>query len=229
MARRIRRTTVECKFTFAAATAAKADSIEIVTIAFGVGDDTCLDVALPAPYSPSTAPALVTQLLADMASPIDGTPADDDGCGDPENADGDNFFCQPRSGELKDVFVQAVSHLAGKRAPRLINLTRRLNRRRSSRSDVRSHAIEHGGNSGCVLPSLSATRAVGSEECPASGSIRARSTSSRGTDASATGSSIASHRRCVSHLASLLATRCDLEVHEKPLRPSDLGDQGTDR
>ena len=35
----------------------------------------------------------------------------DDGCIAAENTDGDNFFCQPRSEDLKSVFVTAVTQL----------------------------------------------------------------------------------------------------------------------
>ena len=52
-----------------------------------------------------------TGLLANMASPINGVAADDDGCTDTENTDGDNFFCQPKTGRPLHVFVTAGNQL----------------------------------------------------------------------------------------------------------------------
>ena len=61
----------------------------------------------------------MTKLLASMASPIKGVPAQDNGCTAAENTDGDNFFCQPKGGDIKSVFLAAVAQLAG-RLPRII-------------------------------------------------------------------------------------------------------------
>ena len=38
---------------------------------------------------------------------------------DVENTDGDNFFCQPKGGDIKTVFLAAVGQLAN-RLPRII-------------------------------------------------------------------------------------------------------------
>lgn len=108
-----------CKFAFDQATNAKAAGIEMVTIAFGVGDDSCLDVS-SSPYANGTPGDAVTGLLADMASPANAAPSDDDlGCTDAENADGDNFFCEPKSGDLSSVFILAAGNLT-QSTPRLI-------------------------------------------------------------------------------------------------------------
>ena len=108
-----------CKYAFDQATNAKAAGIEMVTIAFGVGDDSCLDVST-SPYANGTPGDAVTGLLADMASPANAAPSDDDlGCTDAENADGDNFFCEPKSGDLSSVFVLAAGQLT-QSTPRLI-------------------------------------------------------------------------------------------------------------
>ena len=110
--------TQSCKFAFNAASQAKAAGIDLVTIGFGVQSALCNDAAAPGPSPYDSAD--VTQLLADMASPVQAMPsADDLGCTDAENEDGDNFFCEPKSGDLSSVFVLAASQLTDS-APRLI-------------------------------------------------------------------------------------------------------------
>ena len=59
-----------------------------------------------------------------MASPVKGVPAQDTDCTDAvkaaaENKDGDNFFRQPKSGDLSSVFLAAAGQLAG-RLPRIV-------------------------------------------------------------------------------------------------------------
>jgi hypothetical protein len=117
-----------CKWGFNKAATAKANGISIVTIGFGVADEVCNDAATgsqgTSPYRGSGSlprnPA-VTQLLADMASPVNGIAADDDfGCTNAENLDNDNFFCQPFGSDLTAVFARAAGQLTG--APRLIDL-----------------------------------------------------------------------------------------------------------
>jgi hypothetical protein len=112
----------ECQYANTNATTAKNANINIVTIGFGVADEVCADQS-PSRYragAPPNNPA-VTQLLADMASPINGVAADDNlGCTAAENADGDNFFCQPFGADLTTVFARAAGQLTGK--PRLLNL-----------------------------------------------------------------------------------------------------------
>jgi hypothetical protein len=120
--------TQSCKFGDTNATTAKNAGIQIVTIGFGVADEQCSD-AERAGSSTSTyrtsgslpRNGAVTQLLADMASPINGVDADDNfGCTAAENSDNDNFFCQPFGTDLTSVFIRAAGQLTGK--PRLIQL-----------------------------------------------------------------------------------------------------------
>ena len=105
-----------CGYANGKATAAKAAGIQTLTIGFLSGSNTC-DTS-----SEKTGPwvnAQVTRLLASMASPVKGVAAQDNGCNDAENKDGDNFFCQPKTGDLSSVFLQAASQLAG-RLPRIV-------------------------------------------------------------------------------------------------------------
>jgi Mg-chelatase subunit ChlD len=106
--------TQPCGYANSAATAAKAAGIQVLTIGFLSGSNLCeKDTA------GTFRNAQVTRLLATMASPIKGVPATDNGCVAAENSDGDNFFCQPKSGDIKSVFLAAVAQLAG-RLPRII-------------------------------------------------------------------------------------------------------------
>lgn len=98
-----------CGYAVTQANEAHAAGIDILTIGFGVQGALC-EVDSAAPYRGAD----VTEVLADMASPINGTPADNDGCTDAENQDGDNFFCQPKTEDLSSVFVAAASQLAGR-------------------------------------------------------------------------------------------------------------------
>jgi hypothetical protein len=96
-----------CEYAFDMALKAKNVGIEVFTIGFGVengnnaqcGDNGTAYMNVP-----------VTQLLADMA-----TQPTDNNCSagntDIENQDGDHFFCEPKSDNLKDVFVAAASAL----------------------------------------------------------------------------------------------------------------------
>ena len=108
-----------CKYALDQAELAKAAGIELVTIGFGVEAASCADSPDPSPSPYAAAP--VTELLADMASAIDGVPAADNGCDDAENVDGDNFFCEPRSADLSQVFVTAAAQISNG-APKLIAL-----------------------------------------------------------------------------------------------------------
>ncbi len=106
--------TQPCSYANSAATAAKAAGIQVLTIGFLSGSNLCnVDT------SGGFANAQVTRVLASMASPVKGVPAQDNGCTDAENRDGDNFFCQPKTGDLSSVFLQAASQLAG-RLPRIV-------------------------------------------------------------------------------------------------------------
>jgi Flp pilus assembly protein TadG len=107
-----------CGSTNDAATAAKNLSIVVKTIGFFDVDPTCRDTS--GPYVGRK----VTRMLADMASPIDGVPAVDNGCGTTENTDDDGYFCVPKSGltsdDLAEVFVSAASQVSSRREPRLV-------------------------------------------------------------------------------------------------------------
>lgn len=97
-----------------AAATAKAADIQVLTIGFLSGSTKCTDDG-----SGTFQNAQVTKLLASMASPIKGVAAVDNGCVAAENTDGDNFFCQPKGGDISSVFLAAVGQLAG-RVPRII-------------------------------------------------------------------------------------------------------------
>lgn len=92
-----------------AATTAKAAGILMYTVGFGVGGgDLCESTG---PWAGQS----VTKALAAMAND-----SVDNGCTTAENEDGDNYFCQPKTGDLKNVFKAAASSLA--RSTRLIAL-----------------------------------------------------------------------------------------------------------
>jgi len=100
-----------CDYANNMASDAKAAEVEIYTIGFGVEGATCSTESGSSPYDG----ALATQLLADMAV----NSFDDQGnCVGPsaiaaENADGDHFLCEARSGDLAPIFQQIASQLAG--------------------------------------------------------------------------------------------------------------------
>ena len=100
-----------CALASAAATAAKAQNIEIFTIGFGLdaasgGDPNCPDTS--GAWQGKTA----TALLASMAtSPIVGTTT----CDATENNDGDHFYCIGKTGastDLSNIFKAAGAQLA---------------------------------------------------------------------------------------------------------------------
>ena len=98
-----------CQAAVTAATAAKNAGIEVFTVGFGVGGgDLCETTGTWANKS-------VTKALAAMAN--DST---DDGCTQAENDDGDHYFCQPKSGDLDDVFKSAAQALI--KSTKLISL-----------------------------------------------------------------------------------------------------------
>jgi len=85
------------------AAAAKAAGIEIFTIAFGLdASDKCPDSSGFWNNKP------VGNLLAAQAPS-----SVDDGCNDAENTDGDNYFCQPKTGDLTSIFQAVAGALAG--------------------------------------------------------------------------------------------------------------------
>ena len=89
-----------CQAAVTAATTAKNAGIEVFTVGFGVGGgDLCETTGTWANKS-------VTKALAAMAND-----SVDDGCTAAENEDGDHYFCQPKSGDLDDVFKSAAQAL----------------------------------------------------------------------------------------------------------------------
>ena len=92
-----------------AATAAKNAGIEVFTVGFGVDGTTCPDTS--GVWQGKSTP----KLLASMA-----TSSTDEGCTDAENADGDHYFCQPRTDSMTTVFKTAAAALA--RSTRLVSL-----------------------------------------------------------------------------------------------------------
>ncbi len=106
--------TQPCGYANTAAAAARASNIQVLTIGFLSGSNLC-----SVDTSGTFKNAQVTRVLASMASPIKGVAAVDNGCTAAENSDGDNFFCEPKGGDIKTVFLAAVGQLAG-RVPRII-------------------------------------------------------------------------------------------------------------
>ncbi len=98
-----------CAQSSAEATAAKAAGIEVFTIAFGLTSTTnCPDTSGFWHNKPAT------NVLADMAT----QPSVDNGCftqaaADAENADGDHFFCQPKTAQLASIFRTVASAASG--------------------------------------------------------------------------------------------------------------------
>ena len=108
-----------CQAAENSAAAARAKGIQVLTIGFLSGSTKCTSQY---EKSGKYVNADVTKLLAAMASPIKGVPAVDNSnncTSNVENTDGDNFFCQPKGGDIKSVFLAAVAQLAG-RLPRII-------------------------------------------------------------------------------------------------------------
>ena len=105
-----------CNYANTQASIGKTAGIDIFTLGFGIEDLRCDE-----PLSPYHN-VLATELLADMAT----NSTDESGCdnlteANTENADGDNFFCQPKSGDLDPVF-KAVATAATPPGSRLIDL-----------------------------------------------------------------------------------------------------------
>jgi hypothetical protein len=104
------------------ATAAKGAGIEMFTIGFGldVGALNCPDPSGTYRGQPAS------RLVADMATHVATDPArlDDLPCGDPENGDGDHYYCVPKtsgaSPDLTNAFKSAINQLVG--GTRLIQL-----------------------------------------------------------------------------------------------------------
>jgi hypothetical protein len=92
-----------CQYAEDMAAVAKSRGVEVFTIGFGIERKSCRDAG--GDYRPGG--QTVSQLLASMAS---------GGAGDNcltggENSDGDNYFCEPKSGDLSSVFLAAASQL----------------------------------------------------------------------------------------------------------------------
>jgi von Willebrand factor type A domain/Putative Flp pilus-assembly TadE/G-like len=103
--------TRSCKYANDKATTVKNMGIEVFTIGFGVVGDMCVDI--DGTYRNASA----SDLLADMAT----GPTTDNGCTDAENADGDHYFCEPRSNSLASVFNAAATALV-KGSARLVSV-----------------------------------------------------------------------------------------------------------
>jgi hypothetical protein len=92
-----------------AATAAKAQGVEIFTVGFGL--DGSNDIACP-DTSGAWRGRMASQLLASMAT----TSAADNGCPGSENTDNDHYFCIPKtagaSADLSNAFKTAATSLA---------------------------------------------------------------------------------------------------------------------
>ena len=90
-----------CSASSSAATTSKAAGIEFFTIGFGIdASSTCPDKTGAWKGKP------VADLLASMASG-----STNNGCTTAENADGDHYYCQPRTGDLAVVFKSARARL----------------------------------------------------------------------------------------------------------------------
>jgi hypothetical protein len=103
-----------CKQANTAATAAKAAGIEIFMIGFGVDAEVCNSSSGENGTSVYNN-QIVTKLLADMAT---ASLDDHNHCASTadqtaENADGDHFFCAPKTADLTPVFRQAAKAFAG--------------------------------------------------------------------------------------------------------------------
>jgi len=90
-----------CQYALDMANKAKAQGVEMFTIGFGIAGKACGDDT--GDYT--SAGNSVSHLLAAMANDSG------DNCGAGENSDGDNFFCEPKSGDLSKVFLAAASQL----------------------------------------------------------------------------------------------------------------------
>jgi Flp pilus assembly protein TadG len=104
------------------ASAAKASNISVFTVGFGL--EVAHGSGCGSSFDGPNPQVRARQLLASMASPVDGVPAADDGCNTAENEDGDNFFCVPKAGgaagRLAQAFRTAINSLSG--TTRLISL-----------------------------------------------------------------------------------------------------------
>jgi hypothetical protein len=100
-----------CAYAESKAELAKLDDIEVFTIGFGTEDSECSFDNYGSPYREKP----VTNLLADMATDS----ADEHGhCATEEaiaaeNADGDHFLCEAKSGDLEPIFKLVIEQLAG--------------------------------------------------------------------------------------------------------------------
>ena len=95
-----------CAAANTAATNAKALGIEIYTVGFGLDSTT---------VCPDTAGAFKSKLASTLLASMSGTSSGasvDNGCTAAENTDGDQFFCEPKSGDLSSVFKYVASSIA---------------------------------------------------------------------------------------------------------------------
>ena len=108
-----------CQYAVNDATTVKNAGITIVTVGFGLDDPTDTQNQCRYDTSGPYVNVYATKPLAAMASPINGVPAADNGCNEAENTDGDNFFCEPKTGDLSSVFVRVAQQLTNA-DPRLV-------------------------------------------------------------------------------------------------------------
>jgi hypothetical protein len=100
-----------CGFAVQEARRAQAQGIEVYTIGFGIAGKRCFLDTTGAYVN-----ALVTKVLADAAT----QPTTDSGCVSSENTDGDHFYCEPKSADLRTVFLRVASDITGR--PRIVRL-----------------------------------------------------------------------------------------------------------
>jgi hypothetical protein len=104
-----------CALADAAATAAKAQGIEIFTIGFGLGPSDGGDPRCPDSsgfWHNKTATALLASMSTQPTLGITVARPTGTDCSAAENSDLDHFFCQPKSGDLTLVFQAAAAQLA---------------------------------------------------------------------------------------------------------------------
>ncbi len=109
-----------CDYAVEQATLAKAldPAIEIFTIGFGIAGATCRYELPGSPWAGKTAAEVLAAMATDSAD--EWGHCNTSSAIAQENADGDHFLCEARSGDLEPIFKQAAETLAG--GARLISL-----------------------------------------------------------------------------------------------------------
>lgn len=103
--------TQPCGYAVTQGQAARAAGVDVYTIGFGIAGKRCGQDTSGA-YRNAT----VTRVLADAAS----QPADDNGCTQAENDDGDAFYCEPKTADLSAVFIRVANKIVG--SPHLVRI-----------------------------------------------------------------------------------------------------------